>query len=477
MRESCRIPLSISHDPSIPSVFHQFHNDIQSNIGSSTLVPLGTIYPEFSSCSSMSAVIQLSSEIAPCSFDIVKAKAAHKLDPKTLRSDILQADLLFAQTYGLRLLLTTRFTDAERVTLQPAIVSSDFQSVITFKHLHSVAVNGVVTSTHPSFMPNMGVDCPMYPDDIANPEILIDHLYKLHSSGQFILLPMHIIDLLAHAENLSYHVSPLFIAKKAGKPLGRIVFNFSHNGPNHSDNKALLSAQYGSIVPPQLGNVCQLVENAHVLFPNSRDILEAIRRDIDGAFHHLRYALESSLLCMGQIVINNLVYGVISSVAVMGDQTVNYSFNQVSLAIDEALHTYISSLTGSRLQLSTVATDDIITIGPPKLIDLVHDHIGLLVGDGRRPGLCSSESAIKSEKDLRGPCIVILGWLFDVPRRMVWPNYLTFARLVYCMFVLPGHTPIPGQPILVGDLMLMGAHAMRSSNVIVALLSFSRSEE
>jgi hypothetical protein len=61
-----------------------------------------------------------------------------------------------------------------------------------------------------------------------------------------------------------------------------------------------------------------------------------------------------------------------------------------------------------------------------------------------------------------------------VPHRMVWPNYLTFAKLVYCFFVLTGSNPMPGQSISVGDLMLMGAHAMRASNVILALLSFSR---
>jgi hypothetical protein len=318
------------------------------------------------------------------------------------------------------------------------------------------------------------MDCPTYPTDIADPDILVDHLQKLHSSGQFILLPLHVITDLARAECLPYHVSPLFLAKKAGKPLGRIVFNFSHGGPNHPDNKRHLSDQYGAISPPQLGNICQLIEHAHTLFPGSHDVLQAIRRDIEGAFHHLRYSLESSLLCMGQIGINNLLYGVISSVAVMGDQTVNYAFDQVSKAIDELLHLYIQSLTGSPLPLSTVATDDIIAVGPPPLIDSIHDKIGLLVGDGRRPGLCSSESAIKQEKDLRGQRIVILGWLFDVPHRMVWPNYLTFAKLVYCMFILPGPTPIPGQPVLVGDLMLMGAHAMRASNVIITLLPFSR---
>jgi hypothetical protein len=469
------VPSLVSNNPSTSDVFTQFGTALHSNIGSSSSsMSLRTIYPEFGDCQSMADVVHLSAELAPCSFDIVKAQAAHRLDPKSLNSDILQADLLYAQTYGLQSLLTTRFHDAERITLQPAIVSSDFKSVFTFRNLHSVAVNGVTTATHSSFAPNLGVNCPTYPIDIADPEILIDHLQKLHSSGQFILLPMHLISSLAAAEHLSYHVSPLFIAKKAGKPLGRLVFNFSHDGPNHPENKERLSQQYGHITPPQLGNVCQLIENAHILFPNSGDILEAIRRDIEGAFHHLRYSWESSLLCMGQIVINNLVYGVISSVAVMGDQTVNYSFNQVSLAIDETLQTYVSSLTGSQLPLSTVATDDIIAIGPPTLIDSVHDQIGLLVGDGRRPGLCSSESAIKPEKDLRGQCIVILGWLFDVPHRMVWPNYLTFAKLVYCMFILPGPTPLPGQPILVGDLMLMGAHAMRSSNIIVALLSFSR---
>jgi hypothetical protein len=422
----------------------------------------------------MAAVVQLSSELAPSSFDIVKARAAHNLDPKSLDSGILQSDLLFARTYGLRTLLTTRFHAAENITLQPSIVSSDFQHVITFKNLQTIANNGVETMTHSTFQPNFGVECPTYPDDIADPAIIVDHLQKLHSSGHFIILPMLIVDELAKYEGLTYHVSPLFIAKKADKPLGRIVFNFSHNGPNHQDNKPLLSAKYGPIIPPQLGSICQLVENAHTLFPESKEILQAIRRDIEGAFHHLRYAVESALLCMGQVVINNLLYAVISTVAVMGDQTVNYSFDQVSVAIDTALRTYIHSITGSRLPLSAVATDDIIAVGPPTFIDSVHDQIGLIVGDGRRPGLCSSESAIKPEKDLRGTCIVILGWLFDVPSRMVWPNYLTFAKLVYCVFVLPGSKPLPGQPISVGSLMLMGAHVMRASNVVTALLSFSR---
>lgn len=135
---------------------------------------------------------------------------------------------------------------------------------------------------------------------------------------------------------------------------------------------------------------------------------------------------------------------------------------------------HISTLTQSNLPLSTVATENIIEIGPNALINDVHNKIGLLVGDRRQPGLCSSVSAIKPEKHLRGKCIVILGWLFDVPNRLVWPNYLTFAKLVYCMFILPGPEPRPGQPISVGNLMLMGSHAMRTVNVLGALITYSR---
>lgn len=164
--------------------------------------------------------------------------------------------------------------------------------------------------------------------------------------------------------------------------------------------------------------------------------MEAIRRDIEGLFHHLRYSWESSLSCIGQIVTTDLLYGVMSSVAVMDDQTVNYSFTS--------------------LPLSTVATDDIIAVGPPSFTDSVDNQIGLIGGDGRRSELCSSESAIKPEKDLRGNCIVMLGWLFDVSHLTAWPNYLTFAKLVYCMFVVPEATPLPGDRTSVGDLMLMG---------------------
>lgn len=466
------LPVTVQN---IPDISHQFQQAIRDDIGSSQHnFSLATLYPEFASCQSMTDVIALSATIAPCSFNIHKARIKHNSNPQTLNPQRLQKDLDYVNQHGLRSLLTSRFESAKSITLQPDVIEKDFQGVSCFQQLRTVAINGVQSHQHDTFVANQGRDCPTYPDSIADPAILVDHLKKLHDQGYFMLLPMPIILQQAKKENLVHNTIALFITRKADENLGRIVFNISDGGTNHKDNKIPLSAKYGAINPPQLGTVCNLIENAHRLYPSATSELVAIRRDIQGAFHHLRYSVESSLLCIAQIMIDGTLYGVISSVAIMGDQTVNYAFNTVSIAIDEMLATHITSLTTSHLPLSTVATDDIIAVGPNALIDMVHDKIGLLVGDGRYPGLCSSISAIKPEKDLRGSCIVILGWLFDVPQRLVWPNYLTFAKLIYCMFILPGDTPRPGQPISVGNLMLMGAHAMRTVNVINALITFSR---
>jgi hypothetical protein len=127
------------------------------------------------------------------------------------------------------------------------------------------------------------------------------------------------------------------------------------------------------------------------------------------------------------------------------------------------------------LQLSSAYADDLIAVGDPEFLDLVHDKIGSLVGDGRAPGLCSAVSAINESKDVRGTLVEILGWLFDVPSKSVHPNYLTFAKLVYSFFTAIGDTPFAGQRLSVRVLMVMGAHAMRSANILTTLLGHNRS--
>jgi hypothetical protein len=189
----------------------------------------------------------------------------------------------------------------------------------------------------------------------------------------------------------------------------------------------------------------------------------------------MRYSVDSSLLCSTQVTFDGIEYVIFSTVALMGDQDVNYGFNQVTVALTEKVADFIVAETLSSLPLSSAYVDDLIAFGSSALLDKVHNHMGLLVGDGRQPDLCSHSSAINDSKDIRGSIVEVLGWLFDVPNRVVHPNYLTFAKLVYYFFVAVGEFPTSGQRISVRLLMILGAHAMRSANVLTALLGHSRS--
>ena len=111
--------------------------------------------------------------------------------------------------------------------------------------------------------------------------------------------------------------------------------------------------------------------------------LIGLRRDIDNAYHRMRYSLPSSMLCATQISIGPTTYAIIPTVALMGDQDVNSSFDQVTKAINEKLLLYTEEITRSRLPLTTTATDDIIGIGSKQFISDLSDQIGRLVGDGR----------------------------------------------------------------------------------------------
>jgi hypothetical protein len=438
-------------------------------------VPLSSFYPQFQSCQSMQDVISLSCKFAPSTFDLSKASTAHLTNPLVLDSHLLHLHTQQVSTIGLRPFLLSAAQAVLPITLQPSVAVKEFSSVSTFQCLHEIALHGVVTSRHPTFQPNYGYNCPVYDPSIADPEIICNLLSKGHRNGRFLVLPMDLVHSCVDAENLEFNTSPIFLTNKREDPLGRLVVNYSFSGPNHPDKQSTLPDCFGRIVSPQLGYLCLLIENAHHLFPADIHHLQGIRRDIDGAFHRMRYSLLSTLLCATQVLINGVMFAVFSTVALMGDQDVNYCFHQVTTALSEKVSDFISTSTDSPLPLSGAYVDDIFAVGPPFLMSAVHNYIGQLVGDGRAPGLCSSSSAIKESKDIRGSVVELLGWLFDIPHKTVQPNYLTFSKLVYYFFVAIGPHPFTGQRVSVRLLMILGAHAMRAANILTPLLGNSRS--
>ena len=75
-------------------ILQQFSNTLTIYCDNTEPIPLSMVYPEFSQCISMEEVISTSTILAPCKFDIKKARAAHRLAPGDLDSNILAADLV-----------------------------------------------------------------------------------------------------------------------------------------------------------------------------------------------------------------------------------------------------------------------------------------------------------------------------------------------------------------------------------------------
>ena len=438
-------------------------------------LPLASFYPQFRNCESFDDVLNLSKKLAPCAFDMSKALTAHHKNPLILDPTLIASHVEQISTLGLRPFLKLASTAVLPITLQADVVARDFSTVSSFNCLSTIAQHGITTSVDPSFQANGGYNCDTYDASIADSDVLCNLLSKGHRNGRFIAIPLSLAQSCAATEGLLIHGSPLFVAAKRDDDLGRLVVNYSAAGPNHIDKKTSLPVIFGKINSPQLGFICLLIENAHLVFPQSISLLQGIRRDIDGAFHRMRYSLESILLCSTQLMIGGILYAIFSTVALMGDQDVNYGFNQITLAITEKVSAFVAELTHSPLPLSGAYVDDVFAFGDPSFIDRVSDQIGSLIGDGRAPGLCSPGSAIKLSKDIRGSIVEVLGWLFDVPLKSVQPNYLTFAKLVYYFFVAVGDTPTAGQPISVRLLMILGAHAMRAANILTPMLGHSRS--
>jgi len=339
-------------------------------------------------------------------------------------------------------------------------------------HLAKMADNGVSTAGGPGFVPNDGIGAPTYPDSVADNRVILYLLSKGHAVGRFLILPTELFAELAAAEGLHFHVSPAFVVKKRDSNTGRLVINYSHAGPNFDAKPIALTDELGPIKPPQYADICRLLLNAKKVFPGQE--IYGLRRDIDAAYNRLLYDVRSALTCAFSVMVEGKPHIVTPIVCMMGDQQVNFDFDQVSKAIAEVLAVKAQELSFSDLPLTTVATDDIIAIGGQAFIAAISRFIAVTVGSSEAPGLLGTD-AIAVGKDLFGSAIEILGWVFDCRDDTIAPNPLTMAKLLALFFTTLGAKPTAGQRISLPLLQRIASHAIRTANVVTAMLPYSRS--
>jgi len=435
---------------------------------------LGRTFKEFAGCVTIDQAIGTANGLAKSSFEFDMPAAVRQvlLTPRTVVLSRINADTATARARGLTAILKEAADSMRAGSLTPHAFIAKHPDCSLNGHLAKMADNGVSTAGGPGFVPNDGIGAPTYPDSVADNRVVLYLLAKGHAVGRFLILPTELFAELAAAEGLHFHVSPAFVVKKRDSDTGRLVINYSHAGPNFDAKPIALTDELGPIKPPQYADICRLLLNAKKVFPGQE--IYGLRRDIDAAYNRLLYDVRSALTCAFSVMVEGKPHIVTPIVCMMGDQQVNFDFDQVTKAIAEVLAVKAKELSFSDLPLTTVATDDIIAIGGQAFIAAISRFIEVTVGSAEAPGLLGTD-AIAVGKDLFGSSIEILGWVFDCHDDTIAPNPLTMAKLLALFFTTVGPNPTPGQRISLPLLQRIASHAIRTANVVTAMLPYSRS--
>jgi len=435
---------------------------------------LGRTFKEFAGCVTIDQAIEAANGLAKSSFEFDMPAAVRQvlLTPRTVVLRRIETDTATAKARGLTAILKEAADSMRAGSLTPHAFIAKHPDCTLNGHLAKMADNGVSTAGGPGFVPNDGIGAPTYPDSVADNRVVLYLLAKGHAVGRFLILPTELFAELAAAEGLHFHVSPAFVVKKRDSVTGRLVINYSHAGPNFDAKPIALTDELGPIKPPQYADICRLLLNAKKVFPGQE--IYGLRRDIDAAYNRLLYDVRSALTCAFSVDIEGKPHIVTPIVCMMGDQQVNFDFDQVTKAIAEVLAVKAKELSFSDLPLTTVATDDIIAIGGQAFIAAISRFIAVTVGSSEAPGLLGTD-AIAVGKDLFGSAIEILGWVFDCRDDTIAPNPLTMAKLLALFFTALGPNPVAGQRISLPLLQRIASHAIRTANVVTAMLPYSRS--
>ena len=434
---------------------------------------LAEAYPDhFDGCHTLPQVLKQAEKLSIFGLDMSAAVKEVLARPRVFDLDQIQADSDMVKEIGLTALFGFKTDRVRPYSLQPELFIAKYPDVSTNPRMAHLAKNGVTTNGDADFVPNNGINPPHYPPSVSDDRVICFHIAKGQLLGKYLILPTELFATEAAKEKLKFQISPAFMVKKRDDVAGRLVINYSENGPNFDAKPIELTEMLGPIKPPQYADVCRLLLNAKRLFPGQE--IFALRRDVDGAYNRLLYNLESALKCAFNVTSGDQHFTAVPVTCMFGDQQVNFEFNQVSRAIAEVVATHAHEFTLSPLDLTTVCTDDIIAIGGLAFIKAISAFIGETVGTGTTPGLLGL-NAIALSKDLFGTAIEILGWLFDCHHETIAPNAHTTAKLYNLLFTSLGHKPYAGQPVPLAHLQRISAHVIRAADVITAMLPFSRS--
>ena len=417
-------------------------------------------FPLLLKCHSFADIIAVSQHLSTkSSFDQAEARAAELISQGVRIDDLdITYNLDAIADHGLESLFRCKAKAIAHRTLQPNSGSA----------LLDKMSSGVPLILDPAqtFQPNNGIGVTPLP--FAPPTAVFVHHCLDAINGRTVLVPLDALQVECARLDIPFHVSACFIADKQNVDLGRLIPWFV--GINDPVRKAALADQFGPIHTPSLADICSSMLNAIQEFPDqpSHDPLVATRQDISDAFQRVQTQWPSCLLlCMLVVAPDGKQYASIPVTQRWAEQSANYSWQPVADFLESNRRTRLLQLTP--LQISNHSTDDFTKALPQSLADA--ERIAFAADACAIAGA----DAVNLSKDLSGPSITIIGWIFDLPSQQLRISERSYLKLVCCFFVETPAEPTKKTKVTIRHLQRLSSLAIRYSQAIPALQSFSRS--
>jgi hypothetical protein len=315
---------------------------------------------------------------------------------------------------------------------------------------------------HSSFQPSTALPPPPADTGIALAIELLTR--KDHANGRCLVLPALDAISWADAEQLPLHLSYAFIVRKTDYPLGRLVIDYSRQGPNHPDKKTSLAEEWGPITYPRIPDYCAtLLATAH-RYPGIR--LLAVKTDFDSWYKHIRVSPRAAPLLAYVIYLNGSPHVVIPLTEVFGSQDSNYHSNFGGNCIYAHMRKRAWERFGG--DVGHLYSDDHVEWVPETE---AHTELSAIASIADS---VAGERTIQPNKTEVSSVVDCIGARFDSDNLVVSPTPSLFLKLICLLFLETPKSLTPGLLVSVSWLQRLSSYMILASDFITSLRPFSR---
>ena len=315
---------------------------------------------------------------------------------------------------------------------------------------------------HSTFQPSLALPPPPSTPGVALAIELLAR--KDHAAGRCLILPASEAITWATAESLPLHLSYAFIVRKTDSPLGRLVIDYSRQGPNHPDKKADLAAEWGSISYPRISDYCATLLAVSQRFPGQP--LLAVKTDFDAWYKHIRVNPYACPLLAYVIYLEDQPHVVIPLTEVFGSQDSNYHSNFGGSCIYAHMRARAWQRFGG--DIGHLYSDDHVAWVPARQASTEFGAIANIAD------AAAGAETIQSTKTTIASVVDCIGARFDATSLEVSPTPTLFLKLICLLFL---ETPISlkvGNLVSVRWLQRLSSYMILASDFIIPLRAFSR---